>query len=75
MVKPNGMFYTLIGGDFVPLTDSKRKANNKYIAEHMTVLGVKVRKDYADQVRQKAKERGDTVNAILKAALEKYMED
>jgi len=59
----------------VPLTDSKRKANNKYIAEHMTVLGVKVRKDYADQVRQKAKERGDTVNAILKAALEKYMED
>lgn len=59
----------------MPLTDSKRKANNKYIAEHMTVLGVKVRKDYADQVRQKAKERGDTVNAILKAALEKYMED
>lgn len=59
----------------MPLTDSKRKANNKYIAEHMTVLGVKVRKDYADQVRQKAKERGDTVNAILKAALEKYMEE
>ena len=59
----------------MPLTDSKRKANNKYIAEHMTVLGVKVRKDYADKVREKAKERGDTVNAILKAALEKYMEE
>lgn len=59
----------------MPLTDAKRKSNNKYIAEHMTVLGVKVRKDYAEEVRKKAKERGDTVNAILKAALDKYMEE
>ena len=59
----------------MPLTDAKRKANNKYIAEHMTVLGVKVRKDYAEEIKKKTKERGDTVNAILKAALDKYMEE
>ena len=59
----------------MPLTEAKRKANNKYLAANYTVLGVKVRKDYAEEVRRKAKERGDTVNAILKAALDKYMEE
>lgn len=59
----------------MPLTEAKKRANNKYLAENYTVLGVKVRKDYAEEVRQKAKERGDTVNAILKAALDRYMEE
>lgn len=58
----------------MPLTEAKKRANNKYLAENYTVLGVKVRKDYAEEVRQRARERGDTVNAILKAALDKYME-
>ena len=57
----------------MPLTEAKRRANDKYLAANYTVLGVKVRKDYAEEVRKKAKERGDTVNAILKAALDKYM--
>ena len=55
----------------MPLTEAKKRANNKYLAENYTVLGVKVRKDYAEEVKKKAKERGDTVNAILKAALDK----
>nr|DAY32955.1 MAG TPA: plasmid partition protein ParG-helix-helix, dimer, DNA binding, CELL [Caudoviricetes sp.] len=55
------------------LTESQRRANNKYISEHMTVLGCKVRKDYADKVRKKAKEEGTTVNAILKKALDEFM--
>ena len=55
------------------LSDAKRRANNKYIAKNMTVLGVKVRKEYADEVRKVAKERGDTVNSILKAALDQYL--
>lgn len=58
----------------MPLTEAKKRANNKYLAENYTVLGVKVRKDYAEEVKKRAKERGDTVNAILKAALDKYME-
>lgn len=56
------------------LTDAQRRANNKYISEHMTVLGCKVRKDYADRVRQKAKDKGTSVNAILKKALDDFME-
>lgn len=56
------------------LTDAQRRANNRYISEHMTVLGCKVRKDYADRVRQKAKDEGTSVNAILKKALDDFLE-
>lgn len=56
------------------LTDAQRRANNKYISKSMTVLGCKVRKDYADRVRQKAKDEGTSVNAILKKALDDFME-
>ena len=55
------------------LTDAQRRANNKYISKNMTVLGCKVRKDYADRVRQKAKDEGTSVNAILKKALDDFM--
>ena len=56
------------------LTEAQKRANNKYIAEHMTVLGCKVRKEYADKVREKAKSDGTSVNAILKKALDEFLE-
>ena len=56
------------------LTEAQKRANNKYIAEHMTVLGCKVRKEYADKVREKAKAEGTSVNAILKKALDEVLE-
>jgi predicted HicB family RNase H-like nuclease len=56
------------------LTEAQKRANNKYIAEHMTVLGCKVRKEYADKVREKAKAEGTSVNAILKKALDEFLE-
>lgn len=57
-----------------PLTDARRRANNKYSAKHMTVLGCKVRKEYAERVHEKAKKQGTSVNAILKKALDDFME-
>lgn len=56
------------------VSEAKRKANNKYDAKHMTVLGCKVRKEYAERVKQKAQDTGTTVNAILKKALDDFME-
>lgn len=58
-----------------PLTDSKRRANNKYIAEHMTTVACKVRKDYAERIKAAAAANGDTVNAIIKRALDTYLEE
>ena len=57
------------------LTEAQKRANNKYIAEHMTVLGCKVRKEYAERVREKAKAEGTSVNAILKRALDEFLEN
>ena len=37
------------------------------------ITNKKVRKDYADRVRQKAKDKGTSVNAILKKALDEFM--
>lgn len=55
------------------LTEAQRRANNKYIRDNMTVLGCKVRKDYAEQIRTAAAQNGDTVNAIIKRALDQYL--
>ena len=55
------------------VSDAKKAANARWDAHNMTILGCKVRKDYADRVRAKCKEDGTTVNAILKRALDEYM--
>ncbi len=57
------------------LTAARRRANNKYIAQHMTVLGCKVRREYADRVRACCAAQGDTINAVLRAALDAYLEE
>lgn len=74
MISYEKLFTMLPGGDNVALTDAQRRASNKYAAQHMTVLGCKVRKEYAEQVKQKAQDTGTTVNAILKKALDDFME-
>ena len=46
------------------VTSAKRKSNNAWDKANMTVLGCKVRKDYADRVRAVCAAHGDTVNAL-----------
>lgn len=59
----------------MPLTDSKRRANNKYIAANMTVLGCKIRKDKAEDFKAACKEAGTTPNAVFTEAIKKFMEE
>lgn len=56
------------------VTPAKRKTNNAWDKANMTILGCKVRKDYAQRVRAACSANGDTVNAVLKAALDSYLE-
>ena len=56
------------------VSDAKKAANARWDAHNMAILGCKVRKDYADRVRKKAKDEGTSVNAILKKALDEFME-
>ena len=59
----------------MPLTDVKRAANNRWDAKNMCVLSCKVRREYAEQVKEEAKRRGTTVNAIVTKALREFMEE
>lgn len=57
----------------MPVSDAKKKANNKWDAAHMQNLSVKVRREYADQIREKAAAQGTTIGAILRKALDEFM--
>lgn len=56
------------------LTDSQRRANNKYIAAKMTVLGCKIRKDRAEQFKAACKAAGTTPNAVFTTAINRFMD-
>ena len=57
------------------VSPAKRRSNNAWDRANMAVLGCKVRRDYADKIRAACAARGDTVNAVLKRALDDYMEE
>lgn len=56
------------------LTDAKRRANNKYIAANMTVLGCKLRKDRAEEFKTACKAAGTTPNAVFTQAVNRFLD-
>ena len=59
----------------MPVSDAKRRANNKWTAANMTVLGCKVRKDKAEAFKAACAAAGTTVNAVFTAAMDQFMRD
>ena len=59
----------------MPLTDAKRKANNKYIAKNYTVLGCKIRKEKAEEFKNKCKEKGTSPNELFTNCINEFMTD
>lgn len=57
------------------LTEAKRRANNKWDAANMTVLGCKVRKDKAEAFKTACKSAGTTPNAVFTAAMDKFLSE
>lgn len=56
------------------VTPAKKAANRAWDKENMVNLCCRVRKDYAERVRACCEANGDTVNAVLRAALDDYLE-
>lgn len=54
-------------------SDAQKAAVNRWQAANMKVLGVKVKRDYAQHLQAVMAARGDTVNAVLRAALDDYL--
>lgn len=59
----------------MPLTEAKRRANNKYIAANMTTLGVKVRRDKAEKFKAACRDAGTTPNAVFTEAIDSFMDE
>ncbi len=49
-----------------PVSESRRKANDKWDKENMTTLGCKVKREQAAKFKEYAQEQGKTANTVLK---------
>lgn len=50
----------------MPKTEAQRRANAKWDAAHLTIVGCRLRKETADEFKTRAKERGTTPNALIR---------
>lgn len=57
------------------LTDKQRKWRNDWDKKNRCMLACKVYKDYAAHAKRVIAENGDTMNAVLKRALDTYLEE
>lgn len=57
------------------VTEARKRANAKWDKENMTILGCRVRKDFAEQFKAACTEAGTTSNAVLKQAAEDFVKD
>ncbi len=58
----------------MPLSEAKKRANNKYNLEHYTVVGCKLRKEKAEEFKKMCQDNGTTPNAVLTKAIDDFME-
>lgn len=58
----------------MPVSDAQKRARNKYDAQHYTVTGCKIRKEYAEAFRARCEQYDTTPGAVLRAALDSFME-
>lgn len=50
----------------MPISEAKKKANAKWDAANMKLIGCKLRKDTAERFKQYAQEHGTTPNALIR---------
>lgn len=55
------------------VSEAQKKARNRWDAANMQMLGVKVRRDYAQRLRAVTATHGDTVAGVLRVALDDYL--
>lgn len=56
------------------ITAAKKAANRAWDQRNLVNLACRVRREYADRVRAACAAQGDSVNAVLKAALDDYLQ-
>lgn len=56
----------------MPITDARRRANQKWDAENMVCQTIKVKKTLLEDFKATCAARGDKVNTVLRQAMEEY---
>jgi hypothetical protein len=59
----------------MPKTPKKQVSDNRWEREHMKIVNTKVRRELAEAFKAKCHERGTSCHAVLKKAIEDYMEE
>ena len=59
----------------MPLSEARKRANKKWDAANMQNLSIKVRREYADRIRAATAAAGTTPAAIMRQALDAFMEE
>jgi len=57
----------------MPKTDAQKRARNKYESKTYTIVGCKVRKEYAELFRAACYRNGTTPATVLKTAIDTYL--
>ena len=56
----------------MPITDARRRANQKWDAENMVCQTIKVKKILLEDFKAACAARGEKVNTVLRQAMEDY---
>ena len=56
------------------VSEAKKASNARWDADNMAYQTVKVRRELLEEFKATCAERGDKVNAVLREAMEKYIE-
>lgn len=56
-------------------SEAHKRASKKWDAANMTNLSIKVRRTYAEQIRQATADAGTTPSAIMRKAIDDFMQD
>jgi hypothetical protein len=59
----------------VTISEKKKASNYKWDRENMTTLGCRVRRYYAERIKAAAAAAGTTPSAIMRRALDEFMQD
>lgn len=57
----------------MPVSESRKRASGKWDAEHMTILGCRVRRGVAEAFKSSCKAAGTTPNAVLLETVKNYI--
>lgn len=59
----------------MPVSEAKKKANYKYDSAHYANVACRLRKEEAEAFKAECKNRNTTPNAVLKKAINDFMEN